>query len=132
MHVFLRVGSARVPLLVALVLLLELVHVELEAVGGGRHGAEVSLHAEVEARLETVARLGLVVVEVLVEVRHDRVVQLALVHAVRENNATGCFHVQTSVVVFARHGEGHRDFDCVFRRQGVLVKRCLRVHFLFL
>ena len=94
------------PLLVALVLSLELVHVEGKAVGGGSEGAEVRLHAEVEAGLEAGARHLHVVVEVLVELRHHRVVQLALSHAVLEHHAFSSIHVQTSVVVLARLGEG--------------------------
>ena len=56
------------PLLISLVLTLQPIEVELEAVGFQCGAAEVSLHAEVEAALEACACLSLVVIEVLVEV----------------------------------------------------------------
>ena len=62
------------PLLVVLILTLELIEVELEAVGLEGRTAKVSLHAEVEAGLEAGTSLILVVIEVLVEVGHRIVV----------------------------------------------------------
>jgi len=70
LRVFLVLGSAGVPPLVALVLRLELVEVELQTVRLLRRAAEVRLHAEVEAGGEARASLTLIVVKVLVEIRH--------------------------------------------------------------
>ena len=76
------------PSLVVLILSLELVKVILKSVRLLCHWAEMSLHAEVVARLKACTSFVHVVVKVFVEVGQSFLVELAFLHTVLEDHAS--------------------------------------------
>ena len=110
-HVFLVVCALWVPLFVVLILSLHLVEVELESIGLLCSRSEMCLHAEVKAGLKAGASLRHIVIEVLVEVRQLLIVQLALLHAVLEDNTTGRLNVEAAIILLFRLREGGSELE---------------------
>ena len=101
--------SVRVPVLIAFVLSLHSLKIHVEAFLLGCSVTEMKKHLCVEAGLEARLPLGMVIVEIRIEVGNLFVCEIAGAHAVLEHNSLGGIMIHCLVVLLLTSVSKTRD-----------------------